>query len=150
MLEHRALAAPVRLTPVDGEPGRFVLENRQDVRNLSWLAARWVLDADGTGGAPGEGSARGAAQPLPDVPAGGSAVIDVPAELLATLHEQAEEGAEASLLLDLYAAQPSPRAPLGALVATVGVPLRAESRDLLSRAGTEPTGDAGAVDDGGS
>jgi beta-galactosidase len=150
MLEHRALAAPVRLTPVDGSPGRFQLENRQDVRNLSWLTARWVLDTDGTGGTPGGGSAGGAAQPLPDVPAGGSAVIDVPAERLATFRERAEEGAEATLLLDLSAAQDSARAPRGALVATVELPLRPEGRDLLTRADAAATGAAARpVDDDG-
>src|ERR1044072_1543291 len=45
MLEHRALAAPVRLTPVEGTAGSFVLENRQDVRDLSWLTASWRIDA---------------------------------------------------------------------------------------------------------
>jgi beta-galactosidase len=149
MFEHRALAAPVRLTPIDGEHRRFLLENRQDVRNLSWLTARWIIDADGTGGTPGIGSAARDAEPLPDVPAGGRAVIEVPAELLAAFEEQAEEGAEATVLLDLFAAQPSPRAPEGALVASVELPLRAEGRDLLTRAGTLPTTSAALVDDDG-
>ncbi len=60
-----------------------------------------------------------------------------------------EERAEATLLLDLFAAQPSPRAPRGVLVATVELPLRAEGRDLLTRAGTARTASTAPVDDDG-
>ena len=136
MAEHRALAAPARVGPRVDEAGRLVLENRQDVRNLSWLTATWRVDADGTGGAPGHGSVGLVAQPLPDVPAGGSAAIEVPAPLLTAFEERADEGAEATLLLDLRAAVDTPRAAAGALVATLAVTLRPERRDLLARAGT--------------
>jgi beta-galactosidase len=44
--EHKQLAAPVRvgLAPGDGgRPGRLEIENRQDVRDLTWLEARYEL-----------------------------------------------------------------------------------------------------------
>ncbi|HYJ75426.1 MAG TPA: glycoside hydrolase family 2 TIM barrel-domain containing protein, partial [Kineosporiaceae bacterium] len=146
MLEHRALAAPVRLTPVEGTPGSFVLENRQDVRDLSWLTASWRIDADGTGGTPGQGSVGRFAQPLPEVPAAGTAVLVAPAELLAAFEQRADADAEATLLLDLHAAEDGPRAPKDAHVATLAVPLRAEGRDLPRRAGVGVTGEAAQVD----
>jgi beta-galactosidase len=72
MYEHREIAAPVRLS-VEGEGTWRVLRvhNRQHFRDLSWLAAEWEFAAadGGTWTVPAQ---------LPDVPAGGSAVIDRP------------------------------------------------------------------------
>ena len=47
--EHRQLAAPVRVAATaDGlRTGRIELHNRQDVRDLRWLRARWELSIDG-------------------------------------------------------------------------------------------------------
>jgi len=133
MLEHRALAEPVRLAPVDGTPGSFRLENRQDVRDLSWLVARWRIDADGSGGQPGRGGATHAS-PLPQVPAGATTVIEVPEELLEQFREQSPQDAEATLVLQVEAADDTPRAERGAVVASLGIPLVRERRDLLTRA----------------
>lgn len=72
MYEHREIAAPVRLS-VEGEGTWRVLRvhNRQHFRDLSWLAAEWEFAAadGGTWTLPAR---------LPDVPPGGSAVIDRP------------------------------------------------------------------------
>jgi beta-galactosidase len=72
MFEHREIAAPVRLS-VEGEGTWRVLRvhNRQHFRDLSWLAAEWEFAAadGGTWTLPAQ---------LPDVPPGGSAVIDRP------------------------------------------------------------------------
>lgn len=72
MYEHREIAAPVRLS-VEGEGTWRVLRvhNKQHFRDLSWLAAEWEFAAadGGTWTVPAQ---------LPDVPAGGSAVIDRP------------------------------------------------------------------------
>lgn len=72
MFEHREIAAPVRLS-VEGEGTWRVLRvhNRQHFRDLSWLAAEWEFAAadGGTWTLPAR---------LPDVPPGGSAVIDRP------------------------------------------------------------------------
>jgi beta-galactosidase len=72
MYEHREIAAPVRLS-VEGEGTWRVLRvhNRQHFRDLSWLAAEWEFAAadGGTWTVPAQ---------LPDVAAGGSAVIDRP------------------------------------------------------------------------
>ena len=143
MAEHQTLAAPVRLRRENGRPDRVVLENRQDVRSLSWLAAAWRINADGTGGAPGRGSVGVVDQPLPEVPAGGSAVVDIPTRLLSTFEERVDDGAEATLLLDVRAAADTPWAAAGAPVATLAVPLRPERRDILTRAGTARATDRG-------
>jgi beta-galactosidase len=48
--EHKQLAAPVHvgLAPGDdGRPGRLEIENRQDVRDLTWLQAHYELIRDG-------------------------------------------------------------------------------------------------------
>jgi beta-galactosidase len=150
MREHAALAAPVRLTPVDGSPGRFVLENRQDVRNLSWLRAVWRINADGVGGWPGGGAAGDAASDLPDLPAGGSTVVELPADLLATFEKQAEPSGEATVILLLQAREDTPRATEDGFVAQIEVPFRPETRSLLDRAGATRGGDpTGLVGDDG-
>ena len=143
MAEHQALAAPVRLRRENGRPDRVVLENRQDVRSLSWLTAAWRINADGTGGAPGRGSVGVVDQPLPEVPAGGSAAVDIPAQLLSTFEDRVDDGAEATLLLDVRAAADTPWAAAGAPVATLAVALRPERRDILTRAGTARAADRG-------
>ncbi len=135
MHEHRALASPVRILPGDdpaGAPRAVVLENRQDVRDLSWLRAEWFLFSDGPDR---PGVATSVPAELPDLPAGGTARLEVPAELLAQVAADADPEAEAWLSLRLYAAEATARAPQGALVAEQQVPLRAERRDLRARAG---------------
>ena len=135
MYEHRELASPVRILPGDdpaGAPRAVVLENRQDVRDLSWLRAEWFLFSDGPDR---PGVATSVPAELPDLPAGGTARLEVPAELLAQVAADADPEAEAWLSLRLYAAEATARAPQGAFVAEQQVPLRAERRDLRARAG---------------
>jgi beta-galactosidase len=151
MREHAALTAPVRLTPMDdGAAGRFVLENRQDVRNLSWMRAIWRINVDGVGGEPGRGAAAEGPSELPDVPAGGSAVVELPAELAATFQEQAEPRGEATVILMLQALEDTPRAAAYDFVAGIEVPFRPETRGLVERAGVTRGGDASSLvnDDG--
>jgi beta-galactosidase len=143
MHEHRALASPVRILPGDdpaGAPRAVVLENRQDVRDLSWLRAEWFLLSDGPDR---PGLAVTVPCELPDLPAGGTARLEVPADLLARYADEADEDAEAWLTLRVYARADSPRAAAGAVVAEPQVPLRAEHRELLTRADSGPDGDDG-------
>jgi beta-galactosidase len=140
MHEHRALASPVRLLPGDdpsGHPRAVTLRNAQDVRDLSWLRAEWFAVSDGPDRQPDQrGVATTLPCPLPELAAGGTARLEVPAELLARVTADADPAAEAWLSLRLYAAVATARAPEGALVAEQQVPLHLERRDLLARAGT--------------
>src|SRR3954451_3152843 len=152
MHEHRALASPVRILPHGdpaGAPRAVVLQNRQDVRDLSWLRAEWSLLSDGPDR---PGLAVTAPCELPDVPAGGTARLDVPADLLARDPHQADEDAEAWLTLRVCARADGPRAAAGAIVAEPQVPLRAEQRELLTRAdggpGSDDAGASGASTEG--
>jgi beta-galactosidase len=132
MHEHRALASPVRILPGDdpaGHPRQVVLRNAQDMRDLSWLRAEWFAVSAG------EGFAARVPCALPDLPAGGTATLEVPAELLARVAAEADPAAETWLSLQVFAAQETSRAPEGAQVAEQQVPLHAERRDLLTRAG---------------
>ncbi len=135
MHEHRALASPVRILAGDdpaGAPRSVVLENRQDVRDLSWLRAEWFVLSDGPDR---PGVAESVPCELPDLPAGGTARLEVPAWLLARVAGEADPDAEAWLSLRVYAAEATPRAPEGALVAEQQVPVHVERRELPARAG---------------
>ena len=150
MQEHQALAAPVRVRP-GGDPAAspraVVLENRQDVRDLSWLRGFWRVSRDGAGGSPGEDLGGRVEALLPTVAAGSFASVQLPAELLAAagaVAEDAAERGEAWLTLDLEAAADSPRGPVGAHVASLQVAARPEGRDLLTRAGAAAAGRAPA------
>jgi beta-galactosidase len=73
LLEHRQLAAPVRVAASDADlrAGRIEIHNRQDWRGLDWLRARFAVTADGDVLAEGE-------LPLPAIPPGERALVDVP------------------------------------------------------------------------
>jgi beta-galactosidase len=73
MFEHRQLAAPVRLheTAATRERGEVEIENRGDVRDLSWLRARFEVTADGEVVAQGD-------LPLPATGPGERAAATVP------------------------------------------------------------------------
>jgi beta-galactosidase len=144
MHEHWALASPVRILPGDdpsGAPRAVGLQNRQDVRDLSWLRGEWFALSDGP-----DRPRVAATVPceLPDLPAGGTARLEVPGELLAHVTAEADPDAEAWLSLRLYAAAATARAPEGASVAEQQVPLHVERRDLLTRAGLAPAGGTGS------
>ncbi|MFM9554803.1 MULTISPECIES: glycoside hydrolase family 2 TIM barrel-domain containing protein [Streptomyces] len=99
MFEHREIAAPVRLS-VEGEDNWRVLRvhNRQHFRDLSWLAAEWEFAA-------ADGGSWTLPAQLPDVPPGGSAVIDRP--------EPAGGAGEIWLTLRVTTAGDEPWAPRG-------------------------------------
>ncbi|HET9613832.1 MAG TPA: glycoside hydrolase family 2 TIM barrel-domain containing protein, partial [Candidatus Limnocylindrales bacterium] len=74
LAEHRQIAAPVRITSASTEDlgaGRIEIENRQDVRDLSWLSARWALEADGEVRRDGELA-------LPAIGPGERSAVDIP------------------------------------------------------------------------
>jgi len=73
MSEHRQIAAPVRISASadDIAAGRIVIENRQDWRDLDWLAAHWWLTADGDPFAEGDLA-------LPSIAPGERGVVAIP------------------------------------------------------------------------
>ncbi|GAA1283369.1 beta-galactosidase [Planotetraspora silvatica] len=143
MFEHRELAAPVRieLAAESGGRARVLVHNRQDFRDLSWLTAVWDLTAAGrTAGAADR--FRTVPAVLPPIPPGGSAVVEVPSELLAELSGPSSPG-EVWLTLRVATRDDLLWAPAGTTVCLPQVRLRDESRDLPARAGT-PVSDGGA------
>ncbi|OAH12670.1 beta-galactosidase [Streptomyces jeddahensis] len=104
------LAAPVRLS-YDG--GHLRIHNRQHFRDLSWLAAEWVVSDE-------ESGRRTAPAALPHVPPGGSAVVEPPAEFGA----DHGGGGEAWLTLRVTTAGVEPWAGPGTEVCTPQVRLR--------------------------
>ena len=127
MYEHRALAAPVAVTldACDLASGvvRVRLRNRQDFRDLSWLAAEWVLEADGA-------QPRRVRASLPPLPPDASEILAVPAGLVADLPSDGEVW----LTLRVTAAD----AAADEDVATASLCLRADDRGLVSRLDAEP------------
>ena len=122
MYEHRELAAPVRLEYADGV---LTVHNRQHFRDLSWLTAEWSVT--------GSDDSRPAV--LPEVPPGGSAPIPLPADLLEALPV-----GEVWLTLRVSTARDEDWAPAGTELCVPQVRLRAETRDLATRAGLRPAG----------
>ena len=131
MYEHRELAAPVRLEYADGV---LTIHNRQHFRGLDWLTARWSVS----------GSGEEVPAVLPAVAPGGSAPVPVPADLLAKLPE-----GEAWLTLRVSTAHDQNWAEAGTEVCAPQVRLRAESRDLATRAGLRGAGATVDLDDDG-
>jgi beta-galactosidase len=78
--EHKQLAAPVRvaLAPADdGRRGRLEIENRQDVRDLGWLQARYELIRD-------DGTVEAGELELPAVRPGERGAVELPGAATAT------------------------------------------------------------------
>jgi beta-galactosidase len=102
--EHRQIAAPVRMsgTVEDMAAGRVVLENRLDVRDLSWLRATWELAIDGV-------AVRSGALDLPAIGPGGRAAVDLPG----WDWPRAASGGERWLTLRFATAHALPWAPEG-------------------------------------
>ncbi|MFN8622309.1 MAG: glycoside hydrolase family 2 TIM barrel-domain containing protein [Chloroflexota bacterium] len=73
MWEHKQLALPVSVTatPAEAAAGRITLRNKADVRDLSWLTARWDLAIDGAIVAAGD-------LPLPPLAPGARGTITIP------------------------------------------------------------------------
>ena len=142
MFEHRELAAPVRLEPIEtGEPVtpgvgwlRVRLRNRQHFRDLSWLAGQWRLVT-------ADGEPRTAPASLPHIAPGGAAMVLVPRQLSAGLPVHGEVW----LILRLTTARDESWAPAGTEVCLARVCVRPEDRDRSSRARTKP---ASAQDSG--
>ena len=108
-----------------------MVENRQHWLDLAGLTGTWRLVSAGSGGRPG-GSAVAAALPL--LGPGESATVTVPAELF-DLPVPPPVGAEVWLVLNLATAHDLPWTAAGTQLGFGQVQLRAESRDLLVRAG---------------
>ncbi|MEZ0493772.1 glycoside hydrolase family 2 TIM barrel-domain containing protein [Kineococcus sp. TBRC 1896] len=131
MYEHRELASPVRLAIEDGV---LRVRNAQDFSGLGHLRARWVLEAS-------DGTSLTVPADLPDLAAGCTAVVEVPAEL-------AEAGAgERWLQLAVTQAEGTAWNPAGAEVSRPCV--RLPDRERTVEAGpASPVGldAAGALD----
>ena len=103
LLEHRQIAAPVRFA-VTGDvarTGEIDVENRQDWRDLSWLAARWSVIADGE-------QVAGGPLPLPAVPPGERTRIAIP-----KWTEPPDDGRETLVTIVVTTAADEPWAPAG-------------------------------------
>jgi beta-galactosidase len=110
MFEHRELAAPIGLD-LDGT--RVRVRNRQHFRDLSWLAAEWVVGS--------ESGERTVATELPALAPGDSALVAVP--------EIVEDG-EVFLTLRVTTRGDEPWAPAGTTVCLPQVRLRDEPSAL--------------------
>ena len=78
--EHKQLAAPVRVALAladDGRRGRLEIENRQDVRDLGWLQARYELIRD-------DGTVEAGELELPAVGPGERGAVELPGAATAT------------------------------------------------------------------
>jgi beta-galactosidase len=115
--EHRHLAAPVRVTgtPDGVRAGHIALQNRQDVRDLRWLRARWELAVDG------EPVAQGPLE-LPALGPGELASVTLPG----WSPPPAVPGRERWLTVYFLAATDQPWAPQGTEVGWGQVPLDAD------------------------
>jgi beta-galactosidase len=134
MWEHRQLAAPIRVWP--GRVwGEVVIENRQHVRDLSWLRGQWQVIADGAVRRPAV--ARAVPAQLPGLGPGARTAIQLPPELLTELTAAHPGGpiGEAWLTLRLISAVDEPWAAAGTPVAGAQLLLRTEGRPLTERAG---------------
>ena len=114
MFEHRQIASPVRVAtgPEDARVGRIEIHNRQDWRDLSWLAARWSVTAGGETVAEGD-------LPLPDVAPEARATVQIPSWV-----EPPDDGREALLTVVFTTAVDQPWAPKGHEVGWDQVELR--------------------------
>ncbi|MDQ1288400.1 MAG: beta-galactosidase [Actinomycetota bacterium] len=137
MWEHRQLAAPLRIRP--GERwGDIVLENRQHVRDLTWLRGQWHVLADG--GVRRPETVRKAPAVLAAAPPRGHAIVQVPPDLLAGLATPPgpSGSGEAWLTLRVATAIDEPWAPALSSLPSCQVLLRPETRPLPVRAGSVP------------
>ena len=135
MHEHRALASPVRILP-----GRR--PRRRTPCASCWRTGRTSATCRGcapSGSLLSDGPDRPRASPrpcpceLPDLPAGGTARLEVPAELLAQVAAGRRPGRRGvALAAAVRGRGDGPRAAAGAVVAEQQVPLHAERRDLLA------------------
>jgi beta-galactosidase len=106
--EHKQLAAPVRISLLREAGGRAAgleIGNRQDFRDMGWLRATWQVSVDGEPA--GESHLE-----LPEIPAGGSAVVDLP-ELAVRAGDGSAAGAERSLTVRFFVRDPQLWAPAG-------------------------------------
>jgi beta-galactosidase len=73
MWEHKQIALPVAVaaSPADAAAGRVTIVNKGDVRDLTWLTARWDVAVDGSITAAGDLA-------LPAIPPGGRATVTIP------------------------------------------------------------------------
>ena len=146
MYEHRELAAPIRLEYANGV---LTIHNRQHFRDLSWLTAQWSVTGSHTGVVwgfpPRVSSDTELPAALPDVPPGGSAPVPVPAGLLAALPGDGEVW----LTLRVSTAHDENWAAAGTEVCAPQVRLRAETRELKTRAGLRGGSPPVSLDDEG-
>jgi beta-galactosidase len=117
---------------------QVLLRNRQDFRDLTWLAGQWLLAVP-------DGLTRVAPAALPALPPGGAAAIPVPADLLTGLPAYGE----AWLTLRVTTTDDEGSLPRGTELATPWARLRRDGRGLLARADAAAGGPPLVLDDEG-
>ena len=117
LIEYKKVIEPVKVEALDPTAGAFRVVNRHDFLSLDHLVLSWDVEADG------EVIESGTA-PLPDVPAGGSASLQVPY----TIPPSPMPGAEYWLTLRFLLSSQALWAPAGHEVAWVqfALPVKAE------------------------
>ncbi len=134
--EHRALAAPVRITgdPKNVARGRIGVHNRGDVRDLGWLTARYALAVDGDTVAESDVE-------LPPVRPGEHASIDLPGWPAGGV----PAGREAWLTVGFRTAAASDWAPAGFEVCELQLPVPIAPSEGPGTTPISPSGSAAAV-----
>ncbi len=133
--EYKKIIAPVQVLPIDPLNGRVEVVNRYSFLDLGGLEGRWSLLAD-------DRVLQGGTLPLPNVPAGKSAVIDIPVEL-----PEPEPGVEYRLAFSFTLADDTTWAKKGHEVAWEQIPLPLESPGPLVHVADMPALECDESDD---
>jgi len=137
LAECAKLFQPIAVSSEHPLTGRVVLRNRQDFSSLAGIEMRWAVQVDG-------GPVLTGAGPMPDVPAGASAEVDLAFPWTVEAKAAVAAG-ESFLFIEFLLSSPRAWAPAGHRVAWEQLPIAAASRRLASPAFT-----AGAPVEAGS
>jgi beta-galactosidase len=132
LAECTKLFQPIAVSSDHPLTGRIVLHNRHDFSTLAGIGMRWTIQVDGEPVLTGT-------RPLPDVPAGGSAEVDLAFPWTAEAKGAVAAG-ESFLLIEFLLSSPRAWAPAGHRVAWEQLPLPAAGpqRVLRTHAVTSP------------
>jgi beta-galactosidase/evolved beta-galactosidase subunit alpha len=122
LAEVKKVFEPVRVAWADPVAGRILVANRRSFRDLSDLAAEWVLEVDGTAVDRGP-------LPVPPVPPGRAAEVEVPVPATARV-----EGAEHRLRVRFRLARAASWADAGHEVAWAELELHPPGAEVSARA----------------
>ena len=141
LAECAKLFQPIAVSSDHPLTGRVVVRNRHDFSSLAGIEMRWTIQVDG------EPVLAGTA-PLPDVPAGASAEVDLAFPWTPEAKAAAAAG-ESFLFVELLLSSPRAWAPAGHRIAWEQLPLPAASSRRASRAlAIAPSVDAGPAGTG--